>query len=199
MTPKKLKEMILPTEGQHILIRAVLPNTPTPIAHVFATRFYNQTRPVVWVTQLVVHPSHRSQGTAKALLHALPKEEVEKIGALSSSPFAIAAVLRAFGRGIEHVEDVSGWTGVSAQEVMASCPVQYVRDAKVRGTLFESPCEQKDGSTEGAVSCADTGFWIDHSEPEKALKILEEKGVKWRLGSLPEGCEFLVLVEVRHR
>jgi hypothetical protein len=77
---------------------------------------------------------------------------------------------------------------------MASCPVEYVRCAKLRGTLFPSDVN------EGVVSCADTGFWVDHSEPKEALRILkEEKRVEWPLGELPEGCEFLILAKVREK
>jgi hypothetical protein len=57
---------------------------------------------------------------------------------------------------------------------MASCPVEYVRSSKLRGTVFEPSAEVKDG----VVSCADTGFWVDHQEPQEALTILKEKKVK---------------------
>ena len=76
---------------------------------------------------------------------------------------------------------------------MASCPVEYVRKSEVRGTLFG---DEDDGEGETVLSCADTGFWVDHKELETALTVLKANGVKWPLGELPEGCEFLVLVEV---
>ncbi|KAE9378623.1 hypothetical protein N431DRAFT_396406 [Stipitochalara longipes BDJ] len=202
ISPNKLRADILPplpVGAQHILIRALLPNTTSPIAHIFATSYAHHNRPMLWPTQLVVHSSHRNQGIAKALLQSLREGNEEQgmmIGVLSSNAFTIAAVLRVFGQGIERVEEVVETTRRNAGEVMASCPVSYVKTAKLRGSLYESAGEDRNEDG-GVVSCADTGFWVDHQEPEKALRVLEEKGVEWPLGKLPEGCEFLVLVEVR--
>jgi hypothetical protein len=81
---------------------------------------------------------------------------------------------------------------------MASCPIEYVRNSTLRGTLFSDMDNIEDIDGKAVVSCADTGFWVDHQESEEALKALKAKGVKWPLGELPEGCEFLVLVEVRN-
>jgi GNAT superfamily N-acetyltransferase len=123
ISPKKLKADILPSlpfGAQHTLIRALLPNTTSPIAHVFATSYLHQKRPVLWLTQLVVHSSHRNQGIAKALLTKL-KEAYEHegpvVGALSSNPFTIAAVLRVFGQGIEEADEVLATTRRHAKEV----------------------------------------------------------------------------------
>jgi hypothetical protein len=79
---------------------------------------------------------------------------------------------------------------------MASCPIKYVRKSQLCGTLFG---DEDDEEGRAPVSCAYTQFWVDHKEPEVALKVLKAKGVKWPLGELPQGCEFLVLVEVRSR
>jgi hypothetical protein len=81
---------------------------------------------------------------------------------------------------------------------MASCPVEYVRNSTLRGNLFSDMDETEDIDGKAVVSCADTGFWVDHQESEQALRVLKAKGVKWPLGELPQGCEFLVLVEVRY-
>lgn len=43
---------------------------------------------------------------------------------------------------------------------MASCPVNYIRTAELRGSLFDSEV------TDGTVSCADTGFFVDHAESD---------------------------------
>jgi hypothetical protein len=73
-----------------------------------------------------------------------------------------------------------------AAGIMAASPVQYVKDAKLKGSIF--------GLDDGAVCCADTQFWVDHTEPLAALATVKTK-VDWPFGELPEGCEFLVLVK----
>lgn len=82
---------------------------------------------------------------------------------------------------------------------MASSPVQYVRDAKLRGTLFESSVSQ--GSTnhnDELICCVDAGFFVDHAEPLEALDFAR-KDYDWPLGELHEGHEFLVILEARRR
>jgi hypothetical protein len=112
----------------------------------------------------------------------------QAVGILSSHPFAILAALRVFGRGVEDVD--LEMTRTRAAAVMRSCPVRYVRNAKLRGSLFE-------GGEENVVSCADTAFWVDHGEPLWALDVIKETGVFWPFGRLPDGCEFLILVEAK--
>ena len=75
---------------------------------------------------------------------------------------------------------------------MKVSPIRYVRDAKVRGGLFDS----EDGA--GLVSCVDTGFWVDHAEPLEALARARGGG-DWPLGELHDGHEFLLVVEARGR
>lgn len=58
--------------------------------------------------------------------------------------------------------------GKHAQEIMEASPIGYVKDAKLRGNVF-SP-----GDTSGLVSCVDTGFFVDHSEPLEALAWVRE-------------------------
>lgn len=108
-------------------------------------------------------------------------------GLLSSHPFAILAALRAFGRGPEEVDLSIAKT--HAIQIMDSSPVEYVRTAKLHGALFEE--DAKDGT----ISCADTEFFVDHTEPLEALAAVREKGISWPFGDLPEGHEFLVMVK----
>ena len=70
---------------------------------------------------------------------------------------------------------------------MGSSPVQYVRNAQ----LHEN--------TDGSVLCADTGFWVDHAEPDAALRVVKERGIEWPFGKLPEGHEFLAIAKVSSR
>lgn len=107
------------------------------------------------------------------------------VGILSSHPFSISAVARVFGDGIEDIDlDVMR---LEAKDIMASCPVTYVRDANLRGALFE------DVTINETISCADTQFWVDHGEPNEALSVIKDKGINWPLGFLPEGHEYLLL------
>lgn len=110
------------------------------------------------------------------------------VGILSSHPFSISAVARTFGNGSEDVDlDVMR---LEARDIMASCPVAYVKDAKLRGALFEDEPE------EGTISCADTQFWVDHQEPDEALNTIKDKRIRWPFGCLPEGHEYLLLVKL---
>lgn len=78
----------------------------------------------------------------------------------------------------------------NAGAIMWSCPVPYVSNAKVRGSLF---AVFKDG--DGSVSYADMEFCADHGKPLAASAKIREKDVQCRFGDLPAGHEFLVIVE----
>jgi len=127
MSLSMLREQVLPPftspNCQHIYVRGLLPSTPSAYhppfsaGHVFATRFLHNHRSVLWITQLVVHSAHRNQGIAEALLEALREEKAEIVGVLSSNPYAIAAVLRVFGSGLERVEKVLEMTRKNARRV----------------------------------------------------------------------------------
>jgi len=105
-------------------------------------------------------------------------------------PFAISAVLRVFGRRLEKVN--LEMTKEQAHAVMESCLARYVREAKLRGSLFE---DDVNTWVDGIVSCADTQFRVDHGEPLEALELVKENGISWPFGELPNGHEFLVLVK----
>lgn len=110
-------------------------------------------------------------------------------GLLSSHPFAILAALRAFGRGPEEVDLSIAKT--HAIQIMDSSPVEYVRTAKLHGALFEE--DAKDGT----ISCADTEFFVDHTEPLEALAAVREKGISWPFGDLPEDMNSWLWSRVR--
>lgn len=98
------------------------------------------------------------------------------------------AALRAFGSGIENLD--FSLVKSHGHAIMSSSPVDYVRNATLRGSVFGS------NGQEGSVCCAFTNFWVDHTEPLEVRKSVEEAGVKWPLGELPEACEFLVIADV---
>ena len=79
-----------------------------------------------------------------------------------------------------------------AEGIMKASPIRYIKDAKLRGNVFDP----KDAS--GLVSSVDTGFWVDHTEPLEALAWTREM-LNWPLGELHDGHEFLLVLEVRHR
>jgi hypothetical protein len=183
MTPRRLKEQMLPPEADNIYVRAMMGGDL--VGNVFGTRWVHVGRPVLWITQLCVSQKYRNQGIAKQLLQCLRQDEAI-VGVLSSHPFAISAVLRIFGDGVEGV-DLE--TVKQCRAVMTTCPVRYVNEATLHGALFE------DQAGDGSVSCADTKFWVDHQEPLEALKAIKEKGFVWPFGQLPNGHEFLALVK----
>lgn len=73
---------------------------------------------------------------------------------------------------------------------MKNSPVQYLRDAKLRGSLFEENC------TSGAISSVFTDFYVDHAEPLDALLVYKTRH-QWVLGELLDGHEFLIILPIR--
>ena len=80
----------------------------------------------------------------------------------------------------------------NAHSIMKVSPVGYVRDAKLRGSLFDP----EDSS--GLVSSVDTGFFVDHEEPLEALAWVRES-MDWPLGELLDGHEFILILQARRR
>ena len=196
MSAHRLRDQILPIASaepcENTYVCAFLDDEL--VGNVFATRWNFEAREWLWITQLCVSTNHRNQGIAKGLLEILREDSCPSgCGILSSHPFAISAVLRVFGRGLEDVDLTM--TKHHGRAIIRSSPVKYVRDAKVRGLLFEDMSDWKEESS--TVCAADTEFWVDHTEPEEALKALRDKGITWPFGDLPEGHEFLVIVEAK--
>lgn len=75
---------------------------------------------------------------------------------------------------------------------MKLSPVDYVRNAQLRGSLFDAI------DSTGAVSSVFTNFFVDHAEPLRALDLVRQ-GLDWPLGELLEGHEFLLMIEARIR
>jgi hypothetical protein len=187
MSPARLERMILPNGGRNQCVRAT--RDGKLVGHVFACHWNHKGRRICWVAQLVVDQQSRRQGIAISMLRKLREEEqIHIVGILSSHPGAIRAALRAFGRGLEDVDLET--TRSSGVEIMASYPVGYVKTARVHGSLFD------DKVNDGSVSSAYTGFHVDHAEPVEALEQVQKEGHVWPFGELPEGNEFLVLLEV---
>ncbi|KAF7947112.1 uncharacterized protein EAE97_004361 [Botrytis byssoidea] len=188
MSSERLITQILPPKAQNTYFRVLIDGNLA--GNVFAVRWQHKDLSILWITQLCVDGKCRNRGVAKRMLGHLKGEE-EMVGIFSSHPFALMAVLRVWGRGVEDVDrDLEMMKG-TVKGVMEGCPVGYVKEAKLRGSLF--------GEGGGrAVACADTQFWVDHEEPLEALRRVEEKGLVWPCGELPDGCEFVALVDANY-
>lgn len=71
---------------------------------------------------------------------------------------------------------------------MKESPVEYVRNAELRGNLFDPD------DTRGVISSVCTNFFVDHAEPLEALKWVRQRH-SWPLGELLDGDEFLLMIE----
>lgn len=74
----------------------------------------------------------------------------------------------------------------NARAVLGSSPIEYIRNAKPYGSLFEP-------TSSGMISGVNTGFFVDHGEPLEALRYTQRE-LNWPLGELPDGSEFLLLL-----
>ena len=172
----------------------------------FACRWVYNNKTICWVTQLVVHQDYRERGLATGLLNQLKDYNDDIYGIMSSHPAACLAAAKAFGSKrififvmnlmlniIGSINTVRlDFIKEHAEEIMRASPIRYVKDAKLRGSVF-SPEDAN-----GLVSSVDTGFWVDHTEPIEALAWARDV-VDWPLGELHDGHEFLLILEVRRR
>lgn len=172
----------------------------------FACRWVYDNKTVCWVTQLVVHQDYRERGLAMGLLNQLRHYDDDIYGLMSSHPAACLAAAKAFGSKrifmlvVNLMLNMIGSINIvrldfikeHAEEIMKASPIRYVKDAKLRGSVFNP----EDAS--GLVSSVDTGFWVDHTEPIEALAWARDI-VDWPLGELHDGHEFLLVLEVRRR
>ena len=172
----------------------------------FACRWISNYKRVCWVTQLVVHRNYRERGLAVGLLNEIRQDGDDVYGLMSSHPAACLAVAKAFGSQSNitktahsvltsvgsintiRIDFIKEW----AESIMKASPINYVRDAKLKGRLFAPD------DTSGLVSSVDSGFFVDHEEPLEALAWVRES-LNWPLGELLDGYEFLVLLEARRR
>ncbi|MCJ1367446.1 hypothetical protein MMC16_006579 [Acarospora aff. strigata] len=131
---------------------------------------------------------YRERGLAVDLLNQLRRDDDCIYGIASSHAAACLAAARAFGSGIEAIQ--LGFICEHAAAILKASPIGYIKDAKVRGELFNPEV------THGTVSSVDTNYICDHTEPLEALENVREV-MDWPLGELIEGYEFLVILEAR--
>ncbi|KAF2871071.1 hypothetical protein BDV95DRAFT_628954 [Massariosphaeria phaeospora] len=156
----------------------------------FACRWIYHGQTVCWITQLVVHRDFRERGVAATLLNQTRQQDDDIYGIMSSHPAACLAAAKAFGSGLSaaYLDFIRQHAGA----VMEASPIGYIKNAKLRGSLFDTE------ETNGAVSSVYTQFFVDHTEPLEALAWVRE-GMDWPLGELLDGYEFLFLLPVRRR
>lgn len=85
-----------------------------------------------------------------------------------------------------------GFIRDNAEAIMKASPIRYVKDAELRGSLFDRE------DTSGVISSVYTNFFVEHTEPLEALAWVRE-GLDWPLGELLDGYEFLLTMAVRRR
>jgi hypothetical protein len=176
--------------------------------NVFACRWSYKDKTVCWVTQLVVHSDFRERGLAVGLLNQLRQDDDAIYGLMGCHPAACLAAAKAFGSkgyttlsycafdtdiligGINTV--AVGFIRDNAEAILKVSPISYVKDAELRGSLFDPE------DTGGVISSVYTNFFVDHTEPLEALAWVRE-GLDWPLGELLDGYEFLLMIEVRRR
>ncbi|MCJ1257951.1 hypothetical protein MMC24_005779 [Lignoscripta atroalba] len=136
------------------------------------------------------HRDYRERRLATGLLTELREDNDDIYGIMSSHAASCLATANVFGRTINAV-DLGFITG-HAEAIIKASPISYVKDAKLHGSLFDTE------DANGLVSCVDTGFFVDHTEPLEALASVRGE-MDWPLGELIEGHEFLLILEGRRR
>ena len=191
----------MPGASDAVMVRAL--SKGTLVGHAIACRWLYQSHRVCWITQLVVKKGYRSRGIATRLMSKCREPGDWAYAIASSHAHACMAAVKAFARrllveflmstlmsiGPCHSLDMDFIRG-HATDFLQSSP--YVRNAKLRGTLFNTDTETKD-----TCNCSlDTGFFVDHEEPQTALKQVRAHGL-WSMGDLYAGHEFLVILRAR--
>lgn len=80
----------------------------------------------------------------------------------------------------------------NAVSITEASPVPYIKSAKLSGKLFDVT------ETNGLISGVNTDFLVDHEEPKEALALIREEW-NWPLGDLPDGHEFLLILQSKSR
>ncbi|PPR02729.1 hypothetical protein CVT26_009440 [Gymnopilus dilepis] len=219
LNAKKLRAQSLSPPESSVLVTCFEAASPDNlVGHAFATVWQykgaSQCHPPAlgkagWITQLVVHPSHRRQYIATYLLQHLKThplfQDVTAVGLASSHPASVAALAK-YNDVNTKIHTISlPFIAKTAPLIIATTPINYLKDAKLLGSLFRVSPAGSD-SNPGVISAIDTQFHVDHTEPLEVLKAFkdsasesgEEGGKGWVLGELEEGHEFLIVVPVHH-
>ncbi|EMD35925.1 hypothetical protein CERSUDRAFT_156662 [Gelatoporia subvermispora B] len=193
MTANKLQAACLGeiARARTVLVKFVQDDEPR--GHVFATAWDCDDETVGWITQLVVHRDHRRQYIATGLLAQLKMHPLiapaRFVGVLSSHPVTCHTVAKVFGPPLAGIARLPlAPLAAHARTILAASPVPYIAVSAPHGSLFDPAC------ADGSVSSANTTFLIDHAGFRDALELFEARNA-WPLGALPQGHEFLVIVD----
>ncbi|CAM1503449.1 Fc.00g082250.m01.CDS01 [Cosmosporella sp. VM-42] len=205
LSAKRLRDQYLPANTDCRYTMATT-SDDTLVGNAFTCRWDWDGKNVCWVTQLVVHKEYRGKGIATTLLRMSMANSDDVYGIMSSHPYACVAAAATFGSKLHllapanadliskaSIENVSlDFVRQNSAPIMKASPIAYVRDAVLRGTLFdaEDPID--------LVCGVNTDFFVDHEEPLNALAHLRDFR-PWRLGDLPDGHEFLLLFPTKPR
>ncbi len=204
LSKNRLRAQYLPDNASCSYVRVTVEDRLA--GNAFACRWSYHNKTVCWVTQLVVHSDFRERGLAAGLLNQLRQDDDAIYGLMSSHPAACLAAAKAFGSklnatcfdfeidfSIGGINTVAvGFIRDNAEAIMKVSPISYVKNAELRGSLFDPE------DTSGVVSSVYTRFFVDHTEPLEALTWVRE-ALDWPLGELLNGYEFLLMITVRRR
>lgn len=206
LSKDRLRAQCLPEDGDCSYAKVTIDDRLA--GNAFVCRWKDKEQKVCWITQLVIHSDYRERGLAVGLLSCLRQDDDNVYGLMSSHPAACLAAAKAFGSNKIHNPSLSnqklivclgGINSVgldflrdNASSVMEQSPIAYVRNAMLRGKLFDLD------DASGAISSVCTNFFVDHSEPLEALNWIQQV-LSWPLGELLDGHEFLLLIETRLR
>lgn len=205
LSKDRLRAQCLPKDASSSYVRVTVDGHLA--GNAFACRWKYNDKSVCWVTQLVVDRDYRQRGLATGLLNELRRDDDDIYGLVSSHAAACMAAAKAFGgkRTLRiHIENsilkmIDTMKPVKldfirdhAEGIMTASPISYVKNAKLQGRLF------KPNDASGIISCVDTRFFVDHTEPLEALAWARENR-DWPLGELADGHEFLLILEARRR
>nr|VWO95802.1 ATP-dependent RNA helicase mak5 (EC [Ganoderma boninense] len=190
MQPKKLRAECLGSGDPKDSVLSMMYKDDQLVGQAFATKWTAGSETIAWITQLVVDANERRKRIATSLLQGLAASswftDVTMVGVASTHPAACNAVCNMVpGQRISEVN--LSYIRENAPKALQDSTVKYLRNAQLRGALFESEVE------DGAVSLADTTFYVDHGEPDEVLSNYTEQK-KWCLGSLRKGHEFLLIL-----
>lgn len=140
-----------------------------------------------WFTLLVVHRSHREQGLATHLIKSLIRP-TDRFWGIASWSTAGCKALHTACTGNRISELDTNPIIRHARGILRRCEISNLHDAPLQGKLFQSEPE------EGIVSCINTKNFVDLGDVEAGIRRAGKEG-GWVLGKIPEGGEFLVVVE----
>jgi len=204
LSKNRLRAQYLPDNASCSYVRVTVEDRLA--GNAFACRWSYHSKTVCWVTQLVVHSDFWERGLAAGLLNQLRQDDDAIYSLMSSHLAACLAAAKAFGSklnancfdfeidfSIGGINSVAvGFIRDNAEAIMKVSPISYVKNAELRGSLFDPE------DTSGVVSSIYTRFFVDHTEPLEALTWVRE-ALDWPLGELLNGYEFLLMITVRRR